>query len=537
MQQTAPPAPPAPPDEYLGRQTPTHELIAPYAFSEGPYAIEFASTIGMTLDPWQEYVLREGMGVMPNGLWSAFELELICSRRNGKSVIYEARSLYGLFVLRERKIVWSTHRSDTAMESFQRVAAIIEGSPLLKKEIAHRGIRTGNGKESITLKTGQQMVFKTRIDGGGRGLDGDLLIVDEDQDAKESHMASLMPVLAARPNPTIWYAGSAGGPNSAVKGALIHRALDKDVEPEARERLTLFGWSADEDDDPSQVDTWAKANPGLGKRLLVDTMAGFWRANRYTPENFAAEHLGIGNYPRPDGEEWVIPAPDWNRIEDPDSQPVGRLVLAADAKPDQSWSSVSIAGYRADGAVHLELIDHERGTRWVPTRLAQLRQEHDVEPKVIIDPKGPIGYLVPDLEALGIEVHLLEATDVADACSWLVSTATEQPPEVDEAATDDVRARQEAVRAAFRPGVRHRGQTILTAALASAKLRKLLDRFAFSRQGASDISPLTSAAFAGHGLALLGRAAPPPASPQKASRPGGDRARRSGGPDIRTMGF
>ena len=508
------------PDDLIGSRVPSLRVIAPYDYSEGPDALRLSELAGLELDPWQQDTVIDAMGVR-NGIWSAFEVGIEASRRNGKSKIGEVRCLAGLYLLRETRIVWSAHRGDTAMEAFGRMLTLIEAHPSFKRELAYRGVKTGNGKESIKLRSGATMVFKTRISGGGRGLDGDFVVIDEVQDAQEDHLASLLPTMAARRNPQVWYMGSAGGPDSYVQGSLVHRARNTDPDASERRRFTYFAWSASEDDDPSQVETWAKGNPGLGKRLQVETMAGLYRAMKFMPEKFAREHLGIGDYPRPAGEDWVIPQSVWKKMTDEESQPSGPVLFAADAKPDQSWASISIAGLRRDGATHLEVVDHARGTLWIPTRLAQVMSDHEHVGPVVIDPKGPLGHLIPDIQALGIEVHLLDAGDVASASEWLISIAAEHD------ATENVDD--------WRPRILHRGQIPLTAALASATTRKLADRIALSRRGPSDISPVMSACFAGWALQKLGRPIePPPAPVPVRSSPG---ARATGTGDLMRTQF
>lgn len=491
------------PSDLLGWQRPTQEVRCPGDNQTmGRAAVLLAAEAGLVLDDWQQHLLVESMGLRDDGLWAAFEVMWIVSRQNGKSTILLARALAGLFLLGERDVVWTAHRYDTVMDAFKTLRRLIWETPRLKQELArtrNNGISTTHGDESITLRTGQRVRFKTRTPDGGRGLGGDVVFIDEVQAAQHSQMSAMLPTLGARPNPQIIYAGSAGGPKSHVQGDIVHRALDAE-DDEARDRLYFAQWAADPDvDDPAVPETWAKANPSLNRHLAVETMAGYWNSWRYKPDFFFTEHLGVGNYPRPEGEAWIIPSSSWLAREDEDSEAVTQLVLAADASPDLQWASISLAGYRTDGRIHTGLVAHEHGVRWTVPRLAELVEAFGVTHPVVIDARSPLAYLLADMEQVGIDVHTLTSEEWADASAWFVQAGTEQPPD------DDPE---------WKPQFFHSGQQPLTVALAAASVRSRGERFVLSRQaGQVDVSPLTSAAQAGYGVLLLGREPGPPPAP------------------------
>ena len=516
---------PAPNEPLIGRSRPTEEVRCPGDNQAlGRAAVVLAAEAGLVLDEWQQYLLIESMGIRDDGLWAAFEAAWIISRRNGKSTLLAARALAGLFLLGERDIVWSAHRYDTAMDGFKLMKRLIWDTPRLKQELArtrNNGISTTHGDESITLRTGQRIRFKTRTEDGGRGLDGDAVFIDEVQAAKYNQMSAMLPTLGARPNPQIFYAGSAGGARSFVLGDLVHRAL-KAEEDAARDRLYFAQWSADPDvDDPASPITWAKTNPSLGIRLAVETMAGFFNTWRYKPDYFFTEHLGVGNYPRPDGEGWIVPSSDWLARADDASEPISQLVLAVDASPDLQWASISLAGYRPDGnTLHMGLVAHEHGTRWTIPRLTELKEAFGVELPIVMDARSPMAYLLADLEQVGHEVRPLTSDEWADASAWFVQAGTEKEP------SDD---------GTWRPAFTHTGQQPVTVALAAASVRSRGERFVVSRQaGDVDVSPLTSSIQAAFGVLLLGRKPGPPPAPElieTSSSGGWDR------PDFAGMSF
>ncbi len=188
-------------------QTPTLSHVPEYERSIGPVAVDLAQRAGLVLDPWQQLVLRDAMGQRADGRWSAFEAAMIVARQNGKGAIFEARVLAGLFLLDEGLILYSAHEFKTAQEMFRRIEGRISGTPLFSRRV--RRVTRAHGEEGIELTTGQRLRFVARSTGSGRGFSGDLNIWDEAQHLSNASVDALMPTMSARPNPQLWYGGSA----------------------------------------------------------------------------------------------------------------------------------------------------------------------------------------------------------------------------------------------------------------------------------------------------------------------------------------
>lgn len=520
---------------------PTHRLAPERDYDLSQDCFDMANLIGVELDEYQRnYIIditgrveREGADV-----WAAMEAFLELARQNGKSVILDVLALTALYVWRLRKIVYSAHDGLTVMEAFERLQNYIRACPQLRAETPDRWMTTGNGKEKIRASTGR-ILFKTRTSGGGRGLDADLVIADEAQELKPLHIAALFPALRARPDPMILYAGSAGGQHSIILGRLVRR-MTKAIEHAAtgaKGALEPFlcGWrfAAEDDDDPTDVKVWVKTNPALGRRVTLAWMQNEQRS--LPPEKFDQEILSKNDYPREDGEDWVIPASGYEATTSETSILIGQGILAIDAHPAQEWASISIAGpaglvtaagdwnLRPGGGTHIEVLDHQRGVRWLGPRLLELQANHDVHPEILVDPKGPLGRLIPDLEDLGLKIRALKTDEVVAACGWIYDGMVNDPKQV-----------------------WHRGAPVLTSALASASTRPLSGGFAWRRHGQADISPLYAVTFAGHAAATWARKPPKAALavPRRAgsartapTRRAPARRRRSTEPDLSNIHF
>ena len=480
----------APSQFLLGAQRPRLESVAPGLLSDlGERAIALAAVAGLHLDDWQAYVLDEAFRTKPGGRWAAFEVGLIVSRQNGKGAVLEARELAGLFLVEEENLILhSAHEFKTTTEHFRRLLSLIQCSPDLEREVAR--VRTQTGAESIELKNGKRLRFVARSSGSGRGFSGDLIVLDEAQRLGDDAMAALLPTLSARPNPQVLYAASAGGQDSVQLGRVRDRAL-QGGDPS----LTFFEWSAEDDDDPGDPLTWAKANPAFNIRISAEHVANERAA--LSPESFAQERLGIGNYPSAGGDWSVIAAELWEARGVPEPETKRRpFAFAADASPGQVSAAIAVASWLPDGNVLVEVPvgDHRPATGWVIPRLVELRQKYRAV-GVVIDPRGPAAGLIPEAEKAGLEIIKPTLGESAQAFAQF-TTGVLEPDGI----------------------VRHLGQPELAAALKGATATDTGDggKLWARRDTTVDISPLVGVTLAqwllrkhGRGYDVLRSIGPP----------------------------
>ncbi len=430
--------------------------------SAGAEAVELAEAVGLHLDPWQRHVLDVALGERADSRWSAFEVGLWVSRQNGKGAVLEALELANLFLFDAELILHSAHEFKTAAEAFRRVLFLVDNSDHLRKRVAR--VRTSHGEEGIELTSGARLRFVARSTGSGRGFSGDLVILDEAYHLGAEQMAALLPTLSARPNPQIWYTSSAAMTSSTQLHRVRQRALAG-----GDARLCYLEWSAEDGDDLGDVQTWAKANPALGIRIDAEFVASEQAA--MPPEVFRRERLGIADPLPVVSQDEIVPGSAWAACEDADSVVVGPVAFAVDVTPDRQWSSVCVAGRRADGLLHVELVEHRKGVSWVADWVAERVAEHE-NVGVALDPAGPAGSLVPDLGERGVVLSLTSSRDMAQACGRFLGLVMDEQ-------------------------LRHIGQEQLTAAVTGARRRPLGEAWAWTRRDLSvDLSPLVGVTLA-----------------------------------------
>jgi phage terminase large subunit-like protein len=464
----------------LGAQTPRVTHVPTYSSSAGAEAVDLAASAGLVLDPWQAHVLDGSLGenydlARRRTLWSAFEVGLIVPRQNGKGSVLEARELAGLFLLGERLILHSAHEMKTCVEAYLRVKQLIQDTPELDRMVAH--FYQSNEKTAIELKNGARLRFVPRSGGSGRGFSGDCIILDEAYNLPQRNLAALLPTLAARPNPQLWYTSSAGMDDSEVLAKVRQRALSGDAK-----RMAYFEWSAPDDADLDDRAAWAVANPGLGIRIQEDFIAAEREA--LGEDEFARERLGIWADSR---RATVIDMALWAALADRQSTVLDPVAFAVDVSPDRKTASLALSGLTPTGRQHVEVIEAgRRGTDWIAERLAELNAKW--KPcAVVLDPAGPAGSLIPDLDAAGIATVKLTGREMAQACGFFHD-------------------------AAISGRLAHLGQPQLTVALDRARKRPLGDAWAWHRKDATtDITPLVAATLAAFGHSVHSRVAKKPA--------------------------
>lgn len=465
----------------LGSQVPTFHVAPPYISSAGPEVVKLAKRAGLELDPWQALELQDALGERADGMWAAFEVALILARQNGKGGVLEARVLGGLFLLGERLIMYSAHEFKTAQEMFKRIEALIAGTPEFSRRV--KMVSRSKGDEGIELHGGQRLRFLARSNGSGRGFTGDCNIWDESQNLAEASVDALLPTMSAVPNPQLWYAGSAPDKDLAPCEQ-IARVRRRALSGTAR-RLAYSEWSADlctemcakdcdKHDDPADPRVWAKTNPALGIRITEEFVAG--EHESMSAKGFARERLSVGNWPT-EGAGWeVIPEDVWTSLLSP-GVIEGTVSIAIDMTPDRSYTSIGLAGRRADARPQVEVIDHEHGSTWVVARAVELKAKWKFS-VVVIDPASPAGTLIKPLEDAGIKVVQVSAREAAYAAQGFYDACMD---------TADLA---------------HLDDPILSAALAGAAKRPLADAWAWARRGVSVvISPLVAVSLALWGLA------------------------------------
>jgi len=450
--------------------------------SIGEQAIEFARRIGLTLDPEQELVLAGSLGFREDGRWQTREVGINMPRQNGKGEILIARELFGLFELGERLVIHTAHEFKTSAEHFNRLESVVRDCPELHAQVKRAdsgrilGYRYSHGEESIELQNGSRIEFKTRTKSGMRGFAGvDLLVLDEAMIISEPAHSAALPIIRASKadrGSQLWYTGSAVDQESQEHGIVWTRVRERGIAADDP-ALAYFEWSLDyehPDDVPDEVATdpafWRQVNFAIERgRVTQEHME--WERRALSFRGFCIELLGVGDYPDTDiSTDVLVSVEDWLNCEDPNQVMLDPVVITFDVSPERQTAIVA-TGRSDTGHWFSEVIHSGAGTGWLTSRLSELYAKHEVA-EIACDGYGPSAAMARKAEDAGIEVRRLDSNEYGQACGAFVDAVGEDM-------------------------LRHLGQEEMTAAIRGAKVRPLVDRFAWSRTKSSvNIAPLVA---------------------------------------------
>jgi len=488
-----------------------------YVDTFGPAVCDINATANFAPDPEQELILNLIFAINEQGKSAAFEVDIIGPRQNFKTGVIKQAELGWLYVTEERLIVHSAHELDTTAEAFRELAELIENTPSLSKYLLptrgeRPGISEGNGRWSIELDTGQRVKYKARTKGGGRGLTGNKVVLDEAFALQPTHMGALLPTLAAVPDPQVVKASSAGKSDSVVLHEAMNRGRAKRsgrhvyveygdkragegcATPECLHAKTAKGCAFDDEK------RWATIMPALGRRVTVETVRSMRQA--MPPDEFGREFMVWWDALTEAGES-PLDISAWNGMDQVETGKLHQVAFGVSVAPDRSRSWIGVAGHRADGLAQVELVATQAGTEW-PAMWLATRVEKWNPVAIVLD--GTALHLARPLEDLGIEATTTTTRDRVQATVGFFDLFRDDK-------------------------IRHPGDPQLDAAVESATVRHLLEGFVWE---GPTVGPLVAVTLALYGLGQA-RPAPPPAEPLPVT----SSSRDSGGQtdDLMTMSF
>lgn len=374
----------------FGDVPPRYVLTPASVSSAAQDCIDIYEVAGGKLDDWQEGCLRNGCLLRADLNWASFENCVVVPRQNGKGAVIEALILASLFVWGNAKTVYAAHRLDTAQSTFSRVRALIETTP----ELARRCKQINDSDYSIELLTGGIVEFKTRTASGGRGLTGDLVILDEGLELNIDQITALVPILAAKPFAQLWYFSTAPKFSDQHICLVRARALESDAD------LSWVDWGVERGADINDPEVQKKANPAYGIRITPERLVQLRKI--LGEEGFATECMGI--FPEMSAGSVLSPSA-WKGMKDVESKraPDSDVVMGLDMTPLREFGGIGMHGFREDGLEHLQIVDYAPGIDWMVTRAGLLHEALD--PALwVIDGRNGVKALLPELEKVGIKV-------------------------------------------------------------------------------------------------------------------------------------
>lgn len=396
-----------------------------------------AQILGVELYPWQKALLIRALELRPDGRYRFRRIIVLVARQQGKTTLASVLAAWWLFVDSLRhpdrvppvkfRVVGVAQSLDIAREPWNAVKQWCDPDPetdeeselaLATLQSATAKVLDTNGKESI--QTRKRPHYEIRAAKNARGKSAARVIFDElREQVTWAAWNAVSQITKSFFNGQLWGISNAGDVTAVVLNKLRPTLLGdmaawaeyvesgiQSIEDFANGRDTsmgLFEWSAPEGCALDDVDGILQANPsiGYGELTVEDCISD---ARSMDEPDYRTEVLCqvVPSLAKPylDGEAW-------SNLADPESEiAVGsRMVLGVAVAGNRSWTSIGVAGARADGRVHVEHIAGRTSNLWVIPFLEKVRARTGIT-EVAIQSKGvPSAELVQPLKDAGFVVH------------------------------------------------------------------------------------------------------------------------------------
>ena len=384
-----------------------------------PAVRDTAKGFGYTYDPWQADACRGMLAKRKSGAYAASIGGVVLSipRQVGKTSMMCATVFALCLLFPGLTVLWTAHRLKTAQETFSAMQSFAARSKV-KPHI--EAIVLGSGDQAIKFRNGSRILFGARERGFGRGFaDVDVEVFDEAQILGDNALDDMVPAMNTAANPLAIFIGTPPKPSDPSE--FFTRKRTEALKGTSKDTM-FVEFSADTSADPDDRKQWAKANPSYPKRTPAASMLRM-RELLANEESFLREGLGIWDE---EDANWVIPADDWERAEQPDSRIDGAQTFALEVSEDRDWSAIAAAGQSTlDGMVHGEVIAYEEGTGWCVARAKALTAKWGGEVAIV---KGsPAASLMPALKKAKVPTREVTTAEHAAACGQLYDACTSDP--------------------------------------------------------------------------------------------------------------
>jgi hypothetical protein len=448
---------------YATRRRPERETY-------GPRLGKIASKLGTPLMPWQQLVADVGLELvwheLPNGkrvLLPAYrEVIVTIPRQNGKTTLVLTWEM-------DRAISWGSAQriaytaqtgNDARKKLLEDQVPLIQQSAL-DASIAPNGIRRVNGSEGIRFRNGSKLDVLASSVAAGHGRTLDLGVIDEAfEDVDDRREQAMLPAMVTRPDAQLLVVSTMGTDASTYLNRKVDAGRDMVLSDRDDAEIAYFEWSADQESDIDDPETWRSCMPAFG--ITISERVIRHARDTMTEGEFRRAFLNQ----RTAAEERVIPLDAWNAACGSDVTPDRELVFAIDCNPERTFSSIAVADL--DGLC--ELVDHDRGTSWLVPQVVQKAKRWNAT--VAYDPSGPAGVFGDALNQEGVRTIAVAGRDLAHACSFFFDGVIDRT-------------------------LRIRAHESLNVAIAAARRRTSGDAWVWARRDTvSDISPIVAVTIA-----------------------------------------
>ncbi len=438
----------------------------------GPRIAKIAERLGTPLMGWQrlvadvggEWYLDDETGIV---LPAYREVVVTIPRQNGKTTLVLSWEM-------DRCLTWGRRQrvAYTAQTGLDARKKLLEDQlPMIESSIlkaAVRNVRRAKGEEGVDFQGGSAIDVLASTESAGHGRTLHLGVIDEAfKDEDDRREGAMLPAMTTVADAQILVVSTMGTDKSVYLNRKVTLGRDTVSARSKHAEIAYFEWAADRSEDIDDPATWRGCMPAFGVTVTERTIRH--ARETMTEGEFRRAYLNQ----RTAADEQVIPAEDWEAVQDPDAVPGGEgtpnpgdLVFAIDCNPERTHSSLVVADKHGCG----EVIQQGEGTAWLVDLAAKKAKRWNME--VAYDPTGPAGVFGDALEYEGLRTRAVAGRDMDHACSFFFDGCIDHK-------------------------LRIRPNEALSAAIGAARQRVSGDSWRWGRRDTdSDLSPLVAMSIA-----------------------------------------
>jgi hypothetical protein len=395
----------------------------------GPQVAEISRRLGQPLMPWQQLVVDVALELLPDGSFAYDTVVLTVPRQSGKTWLVIAKTVWRLCILAKshgpQTSTYTAQKRQAARKRMERTFA-----PALRRsksfvEVTNPRARPrrvnewrlslNNGSECIQIKDSFWQIEALSEDAGHGDTLDDGTIDEARFQIDDRTEAAMAPAMSTRADPQKWIISTAGGADSSY---LYRKVSAGRAACDSGEHGTtaFFDWSAPDDADPGDPDTWRGCSPALGHTITERFLQSEWdkaqREGHEAIDTFCQEYLNRWmEIPVLDDDDagWILPRDNYLTGTDPESKILADPSLAIAVSPDRQWAALAAAGASNLGGVHAGVLRYAEGTAWI------VEEVQNWGASVSLAKDSPAMSLVSDLEHAGVEVHQFNTQEQGQA--------------------------------------------------------------------------------------------------------------------------
>jgi hypothetical protein len=371
-----------------------------------------AAAMGTPLYPAQQYIVDVAGERLSNGRYRYPVVVMTMQRQTGKTVLARTSQVTRASIYERQRIYYTAQTGLVARKRWLDNVAAVEASPLGR----FVNVKRGQGHSTMEFPNQSWIAPFPPTPESLHSESPHRVDVDElwsfDVEAGDDLITAVKPAQLTLRDRQLWLYSAAGdAEESAFMWSWILAGRAAASNPEAT--IAYFEWSAPDDADSYDPQTWIDWHPGIGHLIEVEDIADAVSSFRNRLD-FDRAYL---NRWAPMDTSSPIPSATWSSRHDdqlvtPDP---GTVTLTFDVAPERADATVMASWRDPFGRPCVATIEHRAEATWLLERVPELVERHRPV-AVAADGRGEARSIADKLRRAGVDVHELGTVDYVTAC-------------------------------------------------------------------------------------------------------------------------